>query len=58
MLAMNPSTGILNILTGVATLSGFELASERLATALDSGSQQDEQSCFNDSTHVDILAIR
>src|SRR5204862_3872434 len=25
-------------------------------TALDSGSQEDEQSCFSDSTHLDILA--
>jgi putative iron-regulated protein len=53
---MTPATGIRNMLTGIATLSGFELASERLATALDSGSQEDEQSCFSDSTHVDILA--
>ena len=53
---MKPSTAVRNILIGMATLSGFELASERLATALDSGSQEDEQSCFSDSTHVDILA--
>ena len=52
----NPSAGIKNILTGIATLSGFELAAERLGTALDSGSQEDEQSCFSDSTHLDILA--
>jgi putative iron-regulated protein len=56
MRTMNPGTGIRNALTGIATLSGFELASERLATALDSGSQEDEQSCFSDSTHVDIVA--
>jgi putative iron-regulated protein len=51
-----PATSLRNILTGIATLTGFELASERLGTALDSGSQEDEQSCFSDSTHVDILA--
>lgn len=56
MRAQQPATGVRNMLTGIATLSGFELASERLATALDSGSQEDEQSCFSDSTHVDILA--
>lgn len=44
------------ILTGVATLSGFELASERMGTALDSGSQEDEQSCFSDNTHNDFIA--
>lgn len=47
---------ISNMLTGVATLSGFELGYERLATALDSGSQEDEHSCFSDSTHLDVLA--
>jgi putative iron-regulated protein len=53
---MKPGTGVRNILTGIATLSGFELASERLATALDSGSQEDEQSCFSDSNYADIVA--
>ena len=56
MLAMSPAVSLKNMLTGIATLSGFELASERLGTALDSGSQEDEQSCFSDSTHTDILA--
>ena len=53
---MDPATALSNMLTGIATLTGFEMASERLATALDSGSQEDEQSCFSDNTHVDILA--
>ena len=43
------------ILTGLATLSGFELASERMATPLDSGDQEDEHSCFSDNTHNDFL---
>lgn len=43
------------ILTALATLSGFELASERLATALDSGDQEDEHSCFSDNTHNDFI---
>lgn len=43
------------IFTSLATLSGFELASERLATALDSGDQEDEQSCFSDNTHRDFI---
>ncbi len=42
-------------LTSLATLSGFELASERIATALDSGDQEDEHSCFSDNTHVDFI---
>jgi putative iron-regulated protein len=56
MLRMSPDVSLRNILTGISTLSGFEMASERLATALDSGSQEDEQSCFSDNTHVDLLA--
>lgn len=45
-----------HMLTGLATLSGFELASERMATALDSGDQEDEHSCFSDTTHRDFIA--
>lgn len=43
-----------DILTGLATLSGFEMAAERLATGLDSGDQEDEQSCFSDNTLRDF----
>ena len=45
-----------HIMTGMATLSGFELASERIAVPLDSRSQEDEHSCFSDTTHLDIWA--
>lgn len=44
-----------HMITALATLSGFELASERLATALDSGDQEDEHSCFSDNTHKDFI---
>jgi len=37
-------------------LSGFELASERIAVPLDSRSQEDEHSCFSDTTHNDFAA--
>lgn len=43
------------IMSSLATLSGFELASERIATALDSGDQEDEHSCFSDNTHNDFI---
>jgi putative iron-regulated protein len=36
-------------------LSGFELASERMSVALDSGDQEDEQSCFSDNTKADFV---
>ena len=35
----------------MATLSGFELSSERMSVALDSGDQEDETSCFSDTSH-------
>ncbi|WP_340150884.1 imelysin family protein [uncultured Sneathiella sp.] len=43
------------ILTSLATLSEFELALERIATGLDSGDQEDEQSCFSDNTRNDMI---
>ena len=55
-LAMDENEALGKILTGLATLSGFELASERIGVPLDSSSQEDEQSCFSDSTHDDYLA--
>ena len=53
---LDPQTTLGHIFTGLASLSGFELASERIAVALDSGSQEDEHSCFSDNTHNDIIA--
>lgn len=43
------------ILTGMAMLAGFELASERLAVAYETQSQEDEHSCFSDTTHLDLI---
>lgn len=44
-----------SILTGMIILSGFETGGERLQAALDSGSQEDEHSCFSDNTHRDMI---
>lgn len=44
------------ILIGVTTLSRDELVSERMEVALFSQEQEDEQSCFSDNTHNDIIA--
>lgn len=44
------------ILVGVTTLSRDELVSERMEVALFSQEQEDEQSCFSDNTHNDIIA--
>ncbi len=53
--AQDEKVALGKILTALATLSGFELASERIATALDSGDQEDEHSCFSDNTHNDFI---
>ena len=47
--------GLRRILTGMIILSGFETGGERLQTALDSGDQEDEHSCFSDNTHRDMI---
>jgi putative iron-regulated protein len=41
------------IVTGLGTMSAGELAGERLSVALLAHSQEDEQSCFSDTTHLD-----
>jgi len=43
------------ILTGMVVLSGFETGGERIETALESGDQEDEHSCFSDNTHRDMV---
>lgn len=47
-------TRLLEILTGMGTLSEGELAGERMQIALSANSQEDEHSCFSDNTHRDI----
>ncbi len=46
---------LLEILTGMGTLSEGELAGERMQIALSADSQEDEHSCFSDNTHRDIV---
>jgi putative iron-regulated protein len=43
------------MVNGMAILAGYELMSERLAVALDSGDQEDEHSCFSDTTKQDFV---
>lgn len=53
--SLEPKLALGNILTGMINLSGFETGGERLQAALDSGSQEDEHSCFSDNTHRDMI---
>ncbi len=55
-LAGDPLAALGRALTGPATLAAFELASERLGVPLSSGEQEDEESCFSDNSHRDLLA--
>lgn len=43
------------ILLGAYRLAGDELAHERMFVAYDTQQQEDEQSCFSDTTHLDII---
>jgi putative iron-regulated protein len=43
------------IINGMAIMAGYEFMSERLGVALDSGDQEDEQSCFSDNTKQDFV---
>jgi putative iron-regulated protein len=45
-----------NVLAGLVVLSGFELAGERLVVALETRDQEQEHSCFSDTTHADLIA--
>lgn len=53
--AQNPKKSLSQILTGLITFSGNELSGERMYVAYDTRSQEDEQSCFSDTTHLDII---
>jgi putative iron-regulated protein len=53
--ALAPREAVGRILNGMAVLAGFEFMSERLAVGLDSGDQEDEHSCFSDTTHQDFV---
>lgn len=53
--AMTSDEQLTKVLTGMIVLSGFETGGERLQTALDTGDQEDEHSCFSDNTHRDMI---
>ncbi|MFY0580816.1 imelysin family protein [Cystobacter fuscus] len=49
-----PKEAVLKMLTGLGSLSGAELAGERMTVAYDNKDQEDEHSCFSDNTHNDL----
>jgi putative iron-regulated protein len=52
---MTTEEAIGKIVTGMGTMMAGELAGERLSVAYDTKEQEDEHSCFSDTTHLDIL---
>ena len=53
--AMDPDIALQKIITGLAMMSKGEMAGERMYTAYDNQSQEDEQSCFSDNTKNDLV---
>ncbi|MCB9705514.1 MAG: iron-regulated protein [Myxococcales bacterium] len=51
----DPKASITKILLGMGSLSGAELAGERMTVAFETREQEDEHSCFSDNTHRDLL---
>jgi putative iron-regulated protein len=49
-------TGLKRMLTGIITLAEVEMAGERMNVPLLSGDQEEEQSCFSDTTTEDLRA--
>jgi putative iron-regulated protein len=49
-------TGLKRMFTGIAALAEVEMAGERMNVPLLSGDQEEEQSCFSDTTAADLRA--
>ncbi|MEZ4384981.1 MAG: imelysin family protein [Nannocystaceae bacterium] len=54
--AADPKESVRKMLLGMGSLSGAELAGERMTVAYETREQEDEHSCFSDNTHADLLA--
>ena len=50
----DPARALRAMFIGPALLTGFEMAGERLAVALESHDQEEEHSCFSDTTDADF----
>ncbi len=52
----DPNVALRRMLVGMGSLSGAELAGERMTVAYEERDQEDEHSCFSDNTHNDLIA--
>jgi putative iron-regulated protein len=54
-LEADPDEALRRILVGMGSLSGAEMAGERLEVPYQTRNQEDEHSCFSDNTHRDMV---
>lgn len=52
----DPDEGLSRMLRGMGSLAGAELSRERMNNALQEQDQEEEHSCFSDTTHADLVA--
>jgi putative iron-regulated protein len=50
-----PRDSLGKMMTGIASLAGAELSTERMNNAYEERDQEEEHSCFSDTTHIDHL---
>jgi putative iron-regulated protein len=55
LLSLPPDSAIAKIVKGAGSLSGAELGGERLLVPYSTKEQEDEHSCFSDTTHLDLI---
>jgi len=51
----DPKVAVTNMLTGMGAMANAELSGERMTVAYKNRDQEDEHSCFSDTTNADIL---
>ena len=54
-LAWDSDAALADMLKGLGILSGREVGGERLTVAYETKAQEDEQDCFSDNTHNDLI---
>lgn len=55
-LTADPATSLVDMVTGIGELSRGELAGERMNVAYEERDQENEHSCFSDTTTADLIA--
>jgi putative iron-regulated protein len=51
----DPKTAVTNMLAGMGSMANAELSGERMTVAYKNKGQEDEHSCFSDTTNADLL---